>query len=170
MPYTIEQMSQGHREAVVDIFNGFVTSSFAAYPEVPLGYDLFDRFMTMARGYPAIVVQDDAGGVVGFAFLHPHHFACTLARAAEVTYFILPEHTRKGLGSQILQRFTTDARGMGIDTLLANISSLNEASIRFHRKHGFRSRGRLRRVGRKFSKDFDIIWMQLHLSAPGAEA
>jgi phosphinothricin acetyltransferase len=52
---------------------------------------------------------------------------------------------------------------MDVDTILAHTSSRNTASIRFHRKHGFRECGRLRRVGRKFGKDFDVIWVQLHL-------
>jgi phosphinothricin acetyltransferase len=157
-------MKEEHREAVVDIFNHFVTNTFAAYPEIPLGYDLFDRFMAMAHGYPSIVAKDAAGDVVGFAFLHPYHFARTLARAAEITYFVLPEHTRQGLGSRILERFIAEGRAMGVDTILAHTSSRNTASIRFHREHGFQECGRLRSVGRKFGKDFDVICMQLDLS------
>jgi len=48
----------------------------------------------------------------------------------------------------------------GVDCLLANISSHNEQSLDFHRKMGFQQCGRFRRVGKKFGKDFDVIWMQ----------
>jgi phosphinothricin acetyltransferase len=163
MPYRFEAMSEHHRRPVVDIFNYFITHSFAAYPEEPVGDALFDHFAVMARGYPSLVVQDDAGQVVGFAFLHAYHAARTLRRAAEITYFILPDHTRRGLGSTILARFVAEAREMGVDTILASISSRNEASIRFHAKHGFVECGRFRRVGRKFGEDFDIVWVQRHL-------
>jgi len=163
MSYRFEAMSEPHRRAVVDIFNDFVAHSFAAYPEEPVVDDVFDRFLEMARGYPSLVVKDDSGDVVGFAFLHPYHSASSLRRAAEITYFILPEHTRKGLGTAILERFVADAPGLGVDTILASISSRNEVSIRFHRKNGFCECGRFRRVGRKFGQDFDIVWMQLHL-------
>ena len=47
-----------------------------------------------------------------------------------------------------------------IDTLLADISSLNEPSIKFHEKLGFSHCGSFKRVGRKFGKDFDVVWMQ----------
>jgi phosphinothricin acetyltransferase len=163
MPYSFEEMSEQHRRPVVDIFNYFVAHSFAAYPEEPAGYAIFDRFLHVARGYPALVVKDDCGEVVGFAFLHPYHSASSLRRAAEITYFILPEHTRKGLGTAILERFVAQAPGLGVDTILASISSRNEGSIRFHRKNGFHECGRFRRVGRKFGKDFDIVWVQLRL-------
>jgi len=116
----------------------------------------------MTQGYPAIVVCDD-GQVVGFAMLHPYHGATTFKRTAEITYFLRPDHTRKGLGACILNEFLHQAQSIGADTLLACISSLNLASIRFHQKHGFRECGRLVRIGRKFGQDFDVVWMQKDL-------
>jgi len=100
---------------------------------------------------------------LGFAFLHPYRLGNTFRRTAEFTGFILPEHTGQGLGTQILERFVAQAHEQGIDTLLANISSRNVPSLRFHSKHGFRECGRFRRVGRKFGVDFDVVWMQLEL-------
>jgi phosphinothricin acetyltransferase len=55
-----------------------------------------------------------------------------------------------------------------VDTIPANISSRNEGSIRFRSNSAFRECGRFRRVGRKFRRAFDIVWMQLHLPAPNA--
>jgi phosphinothricin acetyltransferase len=163
MPYHFEPMSEQHRRPVVDIFNHFVAHSFAAYPEEPVGDDIFDHFAAMARGYPSLVVKDDAGRVVGFAFLHAYHTARTLRRTAEITTFIMPGHTRQGLGSAILEQFVAEAQTLGVDTILASISSRNEGSIRFHAMSGFFECGRFRRVGRKFGQDFDIVWMQRHL-------
>ena len=48
----------------------------------------------------------------------------------------------------------------GIDSLLAAISSHNQASINFHLQNGFKECGRFLRVGRKFGQDFDVVWMQ----------
>lgn len=47
-----------------------------------------------------------------------------------------------------------------MDNLLASISSRNEQSLAFHRKRGFVECGRLRDVGVKFGKSFDVVWMQ----------
>jgi len=163
MTYTFEDLSDQHRSAVTDIFNYYIANSFAAYPESPVGYEVFDRFLEMAGGYPAVVVKDETGAVVGFAFLHPYRRDSTFRRTAEFTAFILPGHTGQGLGTQILERFVEQAREGGIATLLANISSRNAPSLRFHRKKGFRECGRFRRVGRKFGADFDVVWMQLEL-------
>ena len=45
MTYTFESMTVEQRQAVIDIFNNFIMNGFAAYPEEPLGYALFDRFL-----------------------------------------------------------------------------------------------------------------------------
>jgi L-amino acid N-acyltransferase YncA len=153
-------MTRDHRGPVIDIYNHFIEESWAAYPDEPVDYALFDRFLAMIRGYPSLVVRSESGEVVGFAFLHAFLPAGTFRRTAEITYFILPEHTRLGLGRRILERFQSEAARAGIDNLLASISSRNAPSIEFHRKNGFVECGRLRQVGLKFGEDFDVVWMQ----------
>jgi L-amino acid N-acyltransferase YncA len=160
MPYTLLPMTVEHRKAVIDIFNHFVANDWSAYPEEKLDYMVYDRFLDMARGYPAFVAVSEDGTVVGFGFLHAFLPAATFRRSAEVTYFILPEHTRQGLGGRMLDAFTEAARRRGVDNLLASISSRNETSLNFHKRHGFSECGRMAAVGRKFGEDFDVVWMQ----------
>jgi L-amino acid N-acyltransferase YncA len=160
MGYCFESMTPDHRKPVIDIYNHFIEKSWAAYPDEPVDYALFDRFMDMVRGYPSLVVRSESGEVVGFAFLRAFLPADTFRRTAEITYFILPEHTHHGLGRRILERFQKEAVKAGIDNLLASISSRNTLSIEFHRKNGFVECGRLQDVGQKFGEDFDVVWMQ----------
>jgi L-amino acid N-acyltransferase YncA len=162
MDYTLETMSESHREAVVDIFNYYIQNSYAAYPDQPVGYHFFDRFMEVSQGYPTAVVKTEAD-VVGFGFLRPFHPASTFQRTAEVTYFIMPEHTRQGLGTAMLGYFTEQARKLAIDSILASVSSRNQGSLNFHVKQGFQECGRLPRVGRKFGQDVDVVWLQKRL-------
>lgn len=163
MAYTLEEMNENHRVEVIDIFNYFIQHSFAAYPEEPVDYSFFDYFRELSRDFPSVVARHVSGGIVGFAFLRPYHMAKTFNRTAEITYFIIPHHTRTGLGSLLLRELAGRAKQMGIDNLLASIASLNDPSIRFHEKQGFRQCGRLPKVGSKFGKDLDVIWMQLVL-------
>jgi len=163
MNYSFKPLTEDDREAVVDIFNHFVEHDFAAYPEQKVPYELFDRFVAATAGYPAIGVHADDGSVVGFGFMRPYHYADTMRRTAEITYFLLPEHTGQGVGTRVLEYFIGEAKKMGIETFLASISSLNEQSLNFHRKHGFTECGRFVRIGRKKNRDYDMVWMQKFL-------
>jgi L-amino acid N-acyltransferase YncA len=172
MDYSFEPLGARHREPVIDIFNHYIRNSHAAFPGAPVDYRFFDRFLEVSRGYPAVAVKTGSGQVVGFGFLRPHHPADSFRRTAEVTYFILPEHCGRGLGTAMLEMFVERAGRLGIDSILASVSSRNEASLRFHRKHGFRECGRFPRVGRKLGEDFDVIWLQKRIggdAAPGEE-
>jgi L-amino acid N-acyltransferase YncA len=162
MKIRFEKMGEGDREAVIDLFNYYIENSFAAYPEKKVPYGLFDQFLALTKGYPAFTVRDEEqpDRMVGFVFLRPYHPLAAFQRAAEITCFIEPGYTGQGIGSRILERINGEARRQGIDTILANVSSLNEASLRFHERHGFEECGRFRRVAKKKGQDLDVVWMQ----------
>ena len=163
MSFRFEPLAEDHRTAVVDIFNHFATGTFAAYFDQPLPYTFFDHVLEMTKGYPALAVRDETGKVVGFGALHRWHPAAPFDRTAEISYFLSPDATGQGVGAALLARFEERARAMGVDTILASISSRNEGSIRFHLRHGFRQVGRFENVGRKFGKDFDVVWMEKNI-------
>jgi L-amino acid N-acyltransferase YncA len=159
MEYALEPMKEEHRRPVMDIFNYFIESTFAAYPEAPLSEGVFDQFLAVSRRYPAVVVKDQGKVIVGFAFLQPYHPADSFRKTVVATYFILPEHTRKGVGVKILDAFIREARKKGLENILVNISSLNPGSIEFHRKNGFHKCGAFEDIGTKAGKKFSVIWM-----------
>jgi len=153
-------ISPADRDAVIDLFNHYVRSSFAAFPDREVPSSFFDLLMEAAGGYPTLAARDSGGILLGFGLLRPHHRLPAFAHTAETTYFIAPGRTGQGLGSRILEELERQARARGIATLLAPISSLNEPSIAFHLKHGFVEAGRFRRIGLKMGRCFDVVWMQ----------
>jgi phosphinothricin acetyltransferase len=163
MDYSLEPLEERHRQPVIDLFNDYIRHSYAAFLSEPVDYQFFDQFLHLSHGYPAVAVRSAEQQVVGFAFLRPHHGGDAFRRTAEITSFIQPGHTRRGLGTAILEVFEEQARRLGIDSLLACVSSKNPESLKFHRKNGFRECGRFLKVGRKFGEDFDAVWLQKRL-------
>jgi L-amino acid N-acyltransferase YncA len=161
--YTFAPLSPADREPVMAIFNYYIENSMAAYPEHALPPEAFDGVLKMCAGYPAITARDDAGELSGFAMLRPFHPLSTFSGMAEITYFLQPEATGRGLGRLLLDQMILGAREKGLRTLLASISSLNEGSLRFHLRNGFEECGRLRRAGLKQGREFDVIYCQLML-------
>jgi phosphinothricin acetyltransferase len=168
MSYSIRPINDEDWAIVAAIFNHFVVNSPAAYPDRPVPADFFRDRHRAVPGYPFLVVEAD-GQVVGFAYLSPVHPVSTMRRSGQVTYFILPNHTGKGLGGRLLDLLLDAGRALGVDNIMAHVSSLNQDSIRFHLSHGFTECGRFRRVGTKHGQDFDMVWLQ-RLEEPASDA
>ncbi len=156
----IAPASQDDTAAILQIFNHYVEFSFASYFKTKVGPEFTRRLLGIGERFPFLVVKDDDGRVLGFGLLHPYHPGDTFDKTGEVSYFLHPDCTRRGIGSKLLERLTQEARGRRIRTLLANISSRNEESLAFHAKHGFEEVARLPAVGEKFGEPFDVVYMQ----------
>lgn len=163
MEYAITPLSEEDRISVMDIFNYYVENSFAAYPQNKLPYQAFDMLLQVSNSYPSGVIKNGNGQTVGFGMLRSHNPMPAFSQTAEVTYFIHPDFTGKKLGTRLLTFLEECASEKGITNILANISSLNPGSIRFHQKNGFTECGRFRLVGAKNGQVFDVVWMQKRL-------
>jgi L-amino acid N-acyltransferase YncA len=163
MQYHFEMLSEEHRKPAIDILNFYMENSFATFSETKVNYDFFDHYLRESKGYPAVAVRSDSGEIVGIAYLGAYNPSKAFLRTAEVGYYVRHDYTRHGIGKAILNRFVDEARKIGIDSILASISSLNEPSINFHLKNGFAECGRFQRIGRKFGRDFDLVWLQKHI-------
>lgn len=153
----IRPVADPDRDAVIGIFNHYVTTSFAAYPDKPVP----PAFLAVLReGAYAFDVIEVGGEIVGFGILKPFLPFATFARTATVTTFIDPAHRHQGYGTLLMETMIGEAKQRGIIMLLANISSKNTESLVFHKKYGFFECGRMYEVGIKFNELFDIVWMQ----------
>lgn len=160
--YTLREVRENDRYRIIEIFNFYITNGFSAYPDSPVSLWFFD---VLREGAHAFYTVEFDGSTVGFGVMKPFLPFDTFRRTATVSYFILPGHTRSGAGSLLLSAFIRDAKKEGIAILLASISSKNDESLQFHRKHGFIECGRLLNVGYKFGELFDVIWMQKDLNS-----
>lgn len=150
-----------YRSKVMGIFNYYVETGFAAYPEIKLPDKLFDMFLEIAQKYPVYVIKiKDTDQVAGFCLLRSYSPFSSFNETAEISYFIDKDYVGQGIGEQALQKLEQDAKMLKIKTILADISSKNIGSIRFHKKHGFGECGRFKNVGKKFGEYFDVVWMQ----------
>jgi len=54
-------------------------------------------------------------------------------------FYILPEHRRKALGNEMIQRASAELKQMGAQIIVADVPARNEIANRFYSKRGFRS-------------------------------
>ena len=149
---------------IATIFNHYVRRSFAAFPDRELDPSFIAQLLGQAREYGAFVAEDK-GRVVGFGLVRPLYPFPNLMQAGEVSYFLCPDHTGQGTGTRLIGILEERARALGMTSLVARVSSRNRRSIRFHRKNGFELCGRIRNIGTKFGRSFDVVILQKSLQA-----
>lgn len=152
--------TDGDAVGVIAVFNHYAATGFAAFTEVPAPVGFF---AALRRGTYAFRVLVDDTRIVGFGSVRPMLPFQAFRQAGLLSYFVAPAYTDRGLGTRLLEQLTDDARENGCTTLVANVSSRNEASLAFHAARGFAEAGRLRSVGMKFGEPFDLVWLQRDL-------
>lgn len=153
-------LEEKYRQPVTDLLNYSILNEWAAFPENPVPTGIFDILLDLAKGYPAVALLEADGSFVGFGMLHAFRQVSVFRTTAELTYFLCPDHRRKGFGTQMLQFFETEAHRMGITTFIASICDKNEPSIEFHKRMGFTQQGHLPNIGIRHRQSFGIVYMQ----------
>lgn len=160
----IREATPQDTQEMLEIFNYYIDNSFAAYLEIPVEPEFFqpshaESEPNKSERYPFYVMEED-NKVIGIGALRPYLPFPNFQHTGVVSYFILPEYTRKGLGIKLLDVLCQEAKKKNMKSLLANVSSKNQASLNFHLKRGFAECGRFKAAGTKFGKFFDVVWFQ----------
>lgn len=160
-----EPLSLKHAAGVIKIFNYYIETATSAFPPEVLPESYCEKILDRTEGYPAYALVDTAEGnrVAGFCFLASYSPLPTFRAAANITYFMAKEYTKRGLGKLCLDKLEEEARRRGISHLIADISSENTESIRFHEKNGFELAGELKGIGEKLNRTFGVVYMQKQL-------
>ena len=156
---TFEKLQPKHRTPVMKIFNYYVRNTTAAFPLDELPEDFYDMILDLLVTLPGYGIFDN-DTLIGFGFMGVYNPYSTFKKTATVNYFISSDYVNRGLGKQLLSLLEEDAKTMGFDNLIAEISTENTPSLNFHAKNGFRHCGTLVDVGFKFGRKFGIVYMQ----------
>ncbi|PAM96505.1 N-acetyltransferase [Flavobacterium sp. IR1] len=95
-----------------------------------------------------IVIEND-DQIIGWAALTPVSSRCVYAGVAEVSVYVDPAHSGKGIGLTLLNELVHLSEEEGIWTLQAGIFTENTASLRIHEKAGFRILGIREKIGKQ---------------------
>ncbi len=162
--YTVRAAEDGDLQAIMDIYNDAVLNSTATFDTEPATLAESDQWLR-DRSHPyAVLIAEGGGEVVGWAALKPFASKPAYRFTAENTVYVRADMRRKGVGKALLGRLLEVAAENGFRTVIARIAAPNPASIRLHRRFGFRRVGVEREVGRKFGRWLDVVVMQKALA------
>ncbi len=154
-------------ERINAIYNHFVLTCTCTYQEVP--DTLEDRarwFAAHGKAHPVTVAEVD-GVVLGWGSLSHFHPRSAFRFTVENSIYIDPNAQGKGLGRLMMADLIQRATQLGHTNIVAAIDSLQTGSVILHEKFGFQKVGHLKRVGFKFNRWLDMIYLQLPLQQAG---
>ena len=161
-----ENISEKHLKEALTIYNYYISNSFSNFEEKVL---TIRKFTSMYKNInltklPFIVaINNDK--VIGLAFVNKFREKSGYRFTHEHSIYVNPKFIEKGYGSIILKELIKSSRkNKNIKNLIAVIGgSDNKASIKIHKKNGFKYIGTLEKVGFKKNKWIDSIYMQKKL-------
>ena len=152
-------------DAITNIYNWYITNSTATFEVDPISrQDMADRVAAFTtEGMPYMVFEAD-GMILGYCYAHRWKQRAAYSHTLETTVYLHPEHLRKGIGRQLMEKLIADCRATGYKALIACITEGNEASCALHRALGFQQVSLFKEVGRKFDKWLGVVDFELLLN------
>jgi len=86
--------------------------------------------------------------IVGWAALSLVSSRCVYGGVAEVSVYVDPNFSGKGIGTKLLEQLINESEKEGFWTLQSGIFPENRASLQLHKKLGFREIGYREKIGK----------------------
>lgn len=161
-PVTIRSATVDDLREVADIYRHYVVHTVATFDvAAPSLHDWSMKLAAITAAGRPFLVAETADGVVGFAYLGEFRAKAAYGYCAEDTIYVRDGRGGAGIGSALLSTLVAAANPANVTQLIAAIAvEGGTGSIALHRRHGFVEVGRLTKVGRKFDRWIDVVYLQ----------
>lgn len=153
--YSIRDAVEADLPSIREIYNHYVLNTSITFDEKPQTLvALRKKFAASAKlRMPYLVAESPSGQLLGVAWVYPWQGNTANRRSVEISIYLGPAATGKGLGKALLERLLTDSQAAGIKEVIAVIADKGaDASIQMHKKFGFKETGRMGKVGFKYDR------------------
>lgn len=160
MRLTVRPAQAADLPAIREIYNEAVRNSTATFDTEPRTAAEQARWLKEHSAPYAVLVAVRDGEVAGWASLSLFRPKPAYRHTAEDSVYVRSHSRGRGVGAALLARLLEVAAENGFHSVIALIAGDNPASVRLHRRLGFRRAGVEREVGYKFGRWLDVVMMQ----------
>lgn len=157
--------------AIAAIYAHYVAASVATFElDAPDLAEWQRRHAAIAVARLPFVLTERDGVVAGYAYCAPWKTRPAYRTTVEDSVYVAPGAVGQGCGAELLAALLEMSRAVGVREVIAVIAADvrsdsgeaggAEASLRLHRRFGFRDAGRLERVGFKHGRWIDTVLLQ----------
>ena len=152
----LEELRQEHWPEVARIYaDGIATRNATFETDVP-SWEQWDGSHVPEHRFVALA----DGAVVGWVAVSPVSDRCVYGGVVENSVYV-DEHVRgQGVGRLLLERLIASTEAAGIWTIQTGIFPENEGSLRLHKRVGFETVGRRKRLGKLHGIWRDVLLLE----------
>jgi L-amino acid N-acyltransferase YncA len=145
----IRKMRPADSQKVLEIYMmGIETRNATFETAIPSWKDWDQKHLPHSR-----YISEEEGTITGWAALSAFSAREVYKGVAEISIYVSTAYRNRNFGSQLMEAVIESSEINGIWTLVASVFPENEATLKLHRKFGFREIGRRQRIAR-----LDGIW------------
>ncbi len=148
---------------ICTIYNHYVLNTVVTFEEAPVTVTEMQRRIVDIQSGHCWLVCEEAGKVIGYAYAGPWKTRAAYRHAVEISVYLDPSHTGRGLGRQLYSALIAEMQQLKMHALIGGVAMPNNASIRLHEGLGFRKIAHFAEVGKKFGKWVDVAYWELLL-------
>src|SRR5215471_11186260 len=163
MDKRIRSVTLDDARAVSEIYAPFVSDAATSFETVPPdAAEIQRRIKDKTPKYPWLVFEAD-GVVLGYAYGSEHRPRQAYQWSADVSVYTHERARKRGVGRALYTALLDLLRRQGYFNAYAGITLPNPGSVHLHESMGFTNVGVYSRVGFKFGRWHDVLWLQLRL-------
>lgn len=148
-------------QAIAAIYNHYIKHSIATFEHLVINANqINERLNKVQAANLSWLVVEEGGEILGYAYACPWRERFAYRFSVEVTVYLKPQASGRGLGHLLYQQLFTLLADKNIHAIMAGISLPNEASAKLHEKMGMKKVAHFSEVGYKFDQWIDVGYWQ----------
>lgn len=144
---------------ILKIYAQYIATPITFECSVPTEHDFSERIAEISGFYPYIVCEED-NALIGYAYAHRHMEREAYQWNAELSVYLDPSFTSKGLGKKLYGILIDILKLQGIRTVYGCVTFPNVKSEALHKALGFQLLGTYHNTGFKNEKWHDVVWFE----------
>ncbi|MGN0814356.1 MAG: GNAT family N-acetyltransferase [Candidatus Coproplasma sp.] len=155
---------RGDYAAMLEIYSPYVQNTKISFEYVAPTLQEFSARMDALSGAHPVIVCEDGGEVVGYAYSSPAFERRAYAWCADISVYVRDGMLGKGIGSALTCALCDLLKEAGYRKVYALITEGNVRSISMHRKCGFKEVAFFPEQGYKHGEWIGVCWLERTLN------
>ena len=158
---TIRDAVAADAPAIATIYNHYVTETVVTFEEERVtAPEMARRLADVCAASLPWLVAEQGGEIAGYAYATRWKTRSGYRFSVEITVYLAPAATRRGVGSRLYAELFSRLQQRGIHAVIGGIALPNDASIALHEKFGLRKVAHFEEVGFKLGRWIDVGYWQ----------